>query len=126
MGHIMAEHKAYTYTDSNSPDELQKLLDDTMISGEEIFENCGFTVVTVGGKPEIIGKNNGADNPDAQHTVRFDVVTEKYGATGFYCLNPCHYYADKTWVDVLPDFNNYEDILSTDDISQWVDPNEEA
>jgi len=112
----------YIYTNKSTPDELQIFLDDTAVAGSALYEAGGYEVITVDGKPEIVGKSNGKSRPDAQRTTCFDKVKEKYRATGFYCLNPRHYYAGEEWVDTLPDYEPYVGLFQTDDVSDWIEP----
>jgi len=122
----MATQEKYIYTNKSTPDELQKLLNDTSIAGAPLYFAGGFDTIESGGKPEIIGKCNGVSRPDAQHTTCFDTVKEKFGATGFYCLNPRNYYAGELWVDTLPDWETYTGLYDTDDVSAWIEPSEDV
>ncbi len=116
----MAEQKEFIYTNKSTYEELQELLDDTAVSSVPLFIGGEYEIVYVDGKPEIVGKTNGVSNPNAQRTTVFDVVHPKTTEAGAWCVNPRYYFRDKEWVDMLPDYNDYTGLFTTDDVSEWV------
>jgi len=111
----------YVYTNKSTPDELQRYLDDVAIIGAGVYQQGGYNVEEVDGKPQVINFTNGKPNPNAQRTTAFDTVKPKHLATGFYCLNAREFYAGESWVDSLPNHEDYTGLYDTDDISEWIE-----
>lgn len=118
MGFIMK----YVYTDSASTTVIQQFMDDTADVGARLYHEGGYDTINAGDRPEVIGKVDGISNPVGQRTIAFGNVHNKFDATGSYCLNPRDYYANETWVDELPDYNDYDGLIGIDDVSQWQEP----
>ena len=106
---------------------------------ESLVELAGeyeIGINSTSGNKQIIPKCQGVPRPDAQGTETYALAYEKFGADGFYILNSKEYAqtltkpnGEKTFspesLALLPSPSDFE-LAETDDITQWVEPEDGA
>lgn len=86
------------YIKSVTTERLQQYLDDVHTAYVAVMANRGYTV----SEGEVVGKRNGQDDTNAQHTISFDEIkTMEDGSGWLYCINADTYFADKFTAEEL-------------------------